>query len=78
VMSSGDSSSFSFKVTDENLSSSWYWANYPNSWITFDFQRNRIKPTGYVIKSNNQNNCYLVGWVIKGSNDGLDWTKFNE
>jgi hypothetical protein len=24
VMSSGDSSSFSFKVTDENLSSSWY------------------------------------------------------
>jgi hypothetical protein len=37
-----------------------------------------VSPTGYVIKSNNQSSYYLVGWVIEGSNDCLDWTKIDE
>jgi hypothetical protein len=78
VISSADYSDYPYHLADQNYGSSWYSTNHPNSWIEFDFKRNRVSPTGYVIKSNNQNNYYLVGWVIEGSNDGLDWTKLDE
>lgn len=50
--------------------------NEPNSWICFDFNRYRVFPSQYTIKSieNKFIQYHPKSWVIEGSKDNTNWT----
>lgn len=48
--------------------------NKPDSWILFDFKKNRIIPTRYTIRTRTKYDCcHPATWVIEGSADNDAW-----
>jgi len=54
-------------------------ANLPDQWLCYDFQKLRLTPSGYSIRSeaSGQNWCHLKNWVIEGSDDGVEWAEID-
>ena len=51
-----------------------YTQNENNSWISFDFKKHMVIPTGYIIRSYHfTSHSHLKTWVIEGSNDNTTW-----
>ena len=49
--------------------------NLPNSWIKYDFNDKKVRPTHYSIRTRPEgtfNGCHPKSWVIEGSNNGND------
>jgi hypothetical protein len=47
--------------------------NEPNQWICYDFNRMKVKPTHYSIRSHyggHMKYCNLKAWTVESSNDG--------
>jgi hypothetical protein len=54
--------------------------NQPNQMLVYDFQKLRIKPTDYSIRSchcHGVNGEHLKSWVIEVSSDGSDWEEID-
>lgn len=48
--------------------------NKPNSWLLFDFKKNRIIPSHYTVRTRSGCDCcHPATWVIEGSNDNSQW-----
>ena len=50
--------------------------NIQNSWLCYDFQKQRIRVTSYSVRSSESGN-QMKSWVLEGSNDGNFWTKLD-
>jgi hypothetical protein len=53
----------------------------PNQWICYDFNRMKVKPTHYSIRSyygGGVNYHNLKTWTVEGSNDGTAWIRLDE
>jgi hypothetical protein len=57
-----------------------YSENEPNQWLCYDFQRMRVTPTHYSIRSvqtARPGDANLKSWVVEGSADGGEWTQLD-
>ena len=56
-----------------------YFASHgePNSWILYDFKRNRVIPKSYSMKPSECGRLIPKSWVIEVSNDGSSWTEID-
>lgn len=53
--------------------------NVPNSWICFRFNKHKINPSSYILKSyGSSSNHQPKTWVLEGSKDGQDWRILDE
>jgi hypothetical protein len=55
--------------------------NEPNQWICYDFNRMKVKPTHYLIRSyygGGVNYSNLKTWTVESSNDGAAWIRLDE
>lgn len=51
--------------------------NIANTWLQYDFQKQKVCPTHYSIRSRHddgKNGHHPKSWVIEGSNDNSKWT----
>jgi len=49
--------------------------NANNQWISFDFKKYKISPTGYCLRHYSSYDCEaLRNWVFEGSSDGRNWS----
>lgn len=48
----------------------------PYSWISFDFNQYRVRPSKYMIKpiENKDKPLFPLSWIIEGSSNNVDWT----
>lgn len=63
----------------EEQTKSFISASEPNSWLLFDFKKNRIIPTHYTIRTRSGSDCcHPVTWVIEGSTDNNEWETIDQ
>lgn len=50
-----------------------------NSWISFEFKKHKVCPSGYIIRSYYcDGNWHLKSWDFEGSNDNSSWTTLDK
>jgi hypothetical protein len=52
----------------------------PNQWIQYTFEKARVRPTHYTIRSyfnGEAGYAHPKSWVIEGSNDGIEWREID-
>lgn len=62
-----------FDLVSKNQANLWLGTS-KDSAFQIDFGEYRVKLTDYTLRSFTQNCCYLRGWNIEGSNDGISWS----
>jgi hypothetical protein len=69
------------KAADLTTNSYFHSANEPNQWICSDFNRMKVNPTHYSIRSyygGGVNSHHLKTWTVEGSNDGTVWIRLDD
>ena len=64
-----------YEILNYNWEDYWYSKNISNSYILFDFQKLKIRPCNYTLKTHNSGSGYshIKNWILEGSNDLINW-----